>query len=294
MTTHLTAKLRVLDLFSGIGGFSLGLERTGGFETVAFCEIEEFPPRVLRKHWPNVPIYEDVRTLTDARLKADGISVDVICGGFPCQGISEAGLRKGLQDPRSALWGEYARIIGEVRPFYVIVENVSELLRDGYGMGDVLGDLAKIGYDAEWHSIPAIALGADHIRERIWIVAYPNGTGCKQVHVSRRIKCQAEMGQDAAANYADTNGARLSRRVQTGAIREDARNISAWIGLALSAAPAFPGLDGAGSPVLGRSEDGIPNRVDRMYALGNSVVPQIPEIIGRAILQAQEQMRIAA
>jgi hypothetical protein len=97
-------KLRVLDLFSGIGGFSLGLERTGGFETVAFCEIEPFPRRVLAKHWPKVPCYHDVRELTAARLAADGISVDVICGGFPCQDISLAGAGKGLAGDRSGLW----------------------------------------------------------------------------------------------------------------------------------------------------------------------------------------------
>ena len=112
-------KLRVLDLFSGIGGFSLGLDRTGGFETVAFCEIESFPRRVLAKHWPEVPCYDDVRTLTAARLAADGITVDAICGGFPCQDISNAGLRAGIEGERSGLWSEYARLIGEIRPRYV-------------------------------------------------------------------------------------------------------------------------------------------------------------------------------
>ncbi len=279
--------LRVLDLFSGIGGFSLGLERTGGFRTVAFCEIESYCCRVLGHHWPGVPIYNDIRTLTAARLVADGIRVDVICGGFPCQGVSEAGLRTGLQDPRSGLWREYSRLIGEIRPSYVIVENVSELLRDGYGLGEVLGDLAQIGYDAEWHSIPALAIGADHIRERVWIIAYPNSAGSEPVHQRRGQQCQEEVGEDAAAANADADSARLQGRLLARPIREDARNISAWLGLALSAAPAFPGLDGAGSPVLGRGEDGIPDRVDRMHALGNAVVPQIPEIIGRAILEAE-------
>lgn len=125
-------KLRVLDLFSGIGGFSLGLERTGGFETVAFCEIEEYPRRVLAKHWPKVPCYDDVRTLTADRLAADGIAVDVICGGFPCQDISFAGRRAGLEGARSGLWGEYARLIGELRPRFVVVENVPGLLVSGW------------------------------------------------------------------------------------------------------------------------------------------------------------------
>jgi DNA (cytosine-5)-methyltransferase 1 len=286
--------LKVLSLFAGIGGFDLGLERTGGFKTVAFCEIDPFCRRVLAKHWPGVPCYHDVRELTAERLSADGIAVDVICGGFPCQGVSEAGLREGLQDPRSGLWSEYARLIGEIRPLYVIVENVSELLRDGYGMAEVLGDLAQVGYDAEWHSIPALAVGADHIRERIWIIAYPDSSGAFEVYKRRRIECQAQVGEDASQDHADADSARLSGRMQAGTIAEDARAVSARLGLALSAAPAFPGLDGAGSPVLGRGENGIPDRVDRMHALGNSVVPQIPEIIGRALLMHRAQQQSLA
>jgi DNA (cytosine-5)-methyltransferase 1 len=278
--------LRVLSLFAGIGGFDLGLERTGGFETVAFCEIDPFCRRVLAKHWPGVPCYDDVRELTADRLRADGISVDVICGGFPCQDISEAGLRTGLSGERSGLWKEYARLIGELRPRFVIVENVSELLRDGNGMGEVLGDLAQVGYDAEWHSIPALAVGADHIRERIWIVAYPDSAGPVAADERWRKQRQAQVGEDAPEDNAYTNSARLSRWLQAGTIAEDARAISARLGLALSAAPAFPGLDGAGAPVLGRGENGIPDRVDRLHALGNAVVPQIPELIGRAILAA--------
>src|SRR5215207_5071922 len=164
---------RVLDLFSGIGGFSLGLERTGGFKTVAFCEIDPFCRKVLEKHWPEVPCYHDVRELTAERLAADGIGVDVICGGFPCQDISLAGKGAGLEGERSGLWSEIARLSGELRPEFVIVENVSALL--GRGLGRILGDLAEIGFDAEWHCIPASAIGAPHRRDRIWLVAYPNG-----------------------------------------------------------------------------------------------------------------------
>ena len=171
-------KLRVLDLFAGIGGFSLGLERAGGFETVAFCEIEPFPRKVLAKHWPKVPQYEDVRELTGDRLAADGIAVDVITGGFPCQDISTAGKQAGISDgTRSGLWSEIARLVGEIRPRYVIVENVAALLsgpseQRGGWFGRVLGDLAALRYDAEWHCIPASAVGAHHRRDRIWIVAY--------------------------------------------------------------------------------------------------------------------------
>jgi DNA (cytosine-5)-methyltransferase 1 len=176
-------KLRVLDLFSGIGGFSLGLERTGGFETAAFCEIEPFPRKVLAKHWPGVKCYEDVTKLTGDILKRDGISVDVITGGFPCQDISCAGKQAGIgEGTRSGLWSEIVRLIGELSPRYVIVENVAALLsgpseQRGGWFGRILGDLAECGYDAEWENIPASALGAPHRRERVWIVAYPNGFG---------------------------------------------------------------------------------------------------------------------
>lgn len=151
-------KLRLLDLFSGIGGFSLGLERSGGFRTVAFCEIEPFPRRVLAKHWPGVPIYHDIRTLTADLLARDGIGVDAICGGFPCQDISLAGKGAGIAGTRSGLWSEYARIVGELRPRVVVVENVTALLIRG--LDRVLGDLAALGYDAQWHCIPASYVGA--------------------------------------------------------------------------------------------------------------------------------------
>jgi len=184
-------KLRVLDLFSGIGGFSLGLERSGGFETVAFCEIEDYPRRVLAKHWPNVPCYDDVRTLTADRLAADGIAVDVICGGFPCQDVSFAGKRAGLEGARSGLWREYARLIGELRPRFVIVENVPGLLN--LGMGTVLGDLAAIGYDATWDCVPASAVGAPHRRDRVWIVAYSGSQQHKGDSAAKRRPGAAQL-----------------------------------------------------------------------------------------------------
>jgi DNA (cytosine-5)-methyltransferase 1 len=179
-------KLRLLDLFSGIGGFSLGLERSGFFETVAFCEIEPFPRCILKKHWPHVPIYEDVRILTADALRRDGIVVDAICGGFPCQDISLAGKGAGIEGAHSGLWSEYARIIGELRPRVVIVENVSALL--GRGLDRVLRDLATLGYDAEWHCIPASAVGAPHRRDRIWIVAHAGNNGFVE-SFSGRMEC---------------------------------------------------------------------------------------------------------
>lgn len=271
-------KLRVLDLFSGIGGFSLGLERTGGFETVAFCEIEDFPRRVLAKHWPSVPCYRDVRELTAATLAADGIAVDVICGGFPCQDISTAGKGAGLAGERSGLFYEIARLVGELAPSFVILENVAALL--GRGLGDVLGTLAALGYDAEWHCIPASAIGAPHRRDRVWIVAYPNSKrelqpkGCQQ-NVRRWIGYSGSHVADALRYHVE--------RVQFR--RPDAQE---WP----RSVKRSPGSRGNGfgwwsiEPDVGRVANGVPDRAHRLKALGNAVVPQIPELIGNAILDA--------
>lgn len=177
----MTKKLQVLDLFSGIGGFSLGLERTGGFETVAFCEVAEFPRSVLAKHWPDVPIYEDAKNVTGEQLIADGIAPVVITAGFPCQDVSIAGRKNGIDEgTRSGLWSEVIRLVREIRPRFLIVENVPNLLRGprqrpGAWFGRILGDLASCRYDAEWQIIPASAVGLPHRRERVWVVAYPCG-----------------------------------------------------------------------------------------------------------------------
>jgi DNA (cytosine-5)-methyltransferase 1 len=264
---------KLLDLFSGIGGFSLGLERTGGFKTVAFCEIEPFPRKVLAKHWPKVPIYDDVRNLNIGRLLADGIAIDAICGGFPCQDISSAGKREGIGGDRSGLWREYARLIGEIRPRVVIVENVAELLNRG--LGDVLGGLASLGYDAEWHCIPAASVGAPHIRDRIWIVAYPHG-GCV-----RSVFANREDGRTVPAQEVQ----RLFHRGDSGKGALADANRFPMVGAAISRQErnSWPA-----EPDVGRVVDGIPRELvePRLRALGNSVVPQIPYAIGRAILSA--------
>jgi DNA (cytosine-5)-methyltransferase 1 len=242
--------LRVLDLFSGIGGFSLGLERTGGFQTVAFCEIEPFCRKVLRKHWPDVPIYDDVRNLTAERLSADGIAVDIICGGFPCQDISTAGHKAGIAGKKSGLWSDYARLVGALRPDFVLVENVADLrIR---GLDRVLGDLASIGFDAFWDCVPASALGAPHPRDRLWLVAYSAGVrrekGERTAAIWRRLVWNRQLDRENPWASAENNNEVRSRFL--------------------------------------RVVDGLPNRVHRLGALGNAVVPQIPELIGRAILEA--------
>ncbi len=251
-------KLRVLDLFSGIGGFSLGLERTGGFETVAFCEIEEFPRKVLAKHWPDVPCYRDVRELTAERLAADGIAVDVITGGFPCQDVSTAGKQAGIaHGTRSGLWSEIVRLTRDLRPSYVIVENVANLLsgpseKRGGWFGRVLGDLASIGYDAEWENIPAAALGAPHRRERVWVVAYPN-------------KDRRDLSLLAKGQVHSLKAACVWEPFRTNDFRVRVQELAQVCG----------------------NDDGLP---EELGVLGNAVVPQIPELIGHAILQAQQHI----
>jgi DNA (cytosine-5)-methyltransferase 1 len=239
--------LTVLDLFSGIGGFSLGLERTGGFKTVAFCEIDPYCRKVLAKHWPEVPCYDDIRTLVLPRR-----FTDVIVGGFPCQDISTAGEGAGIEGERSGLWKEYARLIGEIRPQFIIVENVAALL--GRGLNVVLGDLTSLGYDAEWYVISAKDLGAPHLRERVWIIAYPNGNGL------------------------ETNANQIELRNQEFRVRYAPilYRSNVWDGPHPNRARIF------------RVDNGVSSDVDRLRALGNAVVPQIPELIGRAILTYEQ------
>ena len=167
-------KLKILDLFSGLGGFSLGLERTGNFETIAFCDNDKYSNLVLQKHWKGVKIYNDVREITKERLEADGVEApDIITGGFPCQPFSVAGKQKGTSDDRH-LWPEMFRIIQELKPRWVIGENVKGLvnLQDGMVFETVCTDLEGEGYEVRAFNIPAAGVGAPHRRERIWIVAH--------------------------------------------------------------------------------------------------------------------------
>lgn len=295
--------MKVLDLFSGIGGFSLGLERAG-MTTVAFCEIEPFCRAVLAKHWPGVPCYDDIRTLTAERLGADGISVDVIAGGFPCQDISISGNGEGLDGPRSGLWWEYARIIEEVRPTWCVIENVPPLRTRG--LDRVLGRIAALGYDAEWHLIPASAIGAPHQRDRAWILAYApvGGWGIDRHECRPNGDTGAGQSANGGADVVDRGGAGLSSAEQPE--RREPIITAADIRAAASErrwGRAAPGLDGETDGFSRRVDGtrpvetwegntprtvgrGFPNRRPRLKAIGNSVVPQIPELIGRAIMRA--------
>jgi len=274
------AKMRVLDLFAGLGGMSLGLERTGGFVTVAFCEIEPFPQRVLKKHWPDVPCHSDVRTLKGA----DVGPVDVICGGYPCQPFSYAGKREGADDDRH-LWPHYLRLITELRPAWVIGENVAGHIT--LGLDQVLSDLEGAGYAARAFVIPAVAVDAPHRRDRVWIVA--NATGLQRdgsrEHRQSSVRQVPQSGKRSGPqSLADANG--FNEQGQQSSVfdaQEWQRQITGSPGPLLTG----DGWQWGAEPDVGRVAHGIPNRVDRLKALGNSVVPQIPELIGRAILAAQ-------
>ncbi|MDH7787678.1 DNA (cytosine-5)-methyltransferase 1 [Ochrobactrum sp. 19YEA23] len=295
-------KLRVLDLFSGIGGFSLGLERTGGFETVAFCEMKPHAQAVLAKNFPGVPCHGDVTTYEFHEGEAD-----VITAGFPCQDLSFAGAGAGLSGSRSGLYREVIRAIRVVRPVRAVLENVAALL--SRGLGTVLGDLAEIGHDAEWHCIPASSVGAPHRRDRIWIVANPRGeqheSGCAPISGSLSeglskaylANTSCERGDEAgelrhfeSEEWAASRGKTLAdtdcdhaQRFFPGCFNKEERSGSVR-GSAGSCS------DGVGQwsvePGLGRVANGVPHRVDRLEELGNAVVPQVPEIIGHAILEA--------
>jgi len=243
--------MKVLDLFSGIGGFSLGLERAG-METVAFCEFEPHAQEVLRKHWPKVPIHSDVRELNGHDFRG---TVDVVTGGFPCQDLSVAGKQAGFNGERSSLYREMLRIISECRPRYAIFENVTGLLtgESGRWFGQFLYDLAEIGFDAEWHCMEAAYIGAPHRRDRVWVIAYPDCRrhergGKKQVQRFANLSCE------------------LKRSIKKVGI------------MSYPTKPSFRGAD-----------DGVPTRLDRkrIARLGNAVVPQIPEAIGRAIMEVE-------
>jgi DNA (cytosine-5)-methyltransferase 1 len=320
--------LTVGSLFSGIGGFELGLERAG-MRVLWQAETDPYASAVLAKHWPGVRNHGDVRNVRAGAVEP----VDVICGGFPCQDISNAGKRAGIDGERSGLWSEYARIVGELRPRYVIVENVAALL--GRGIERVLGDLAALGFDAEWHCIPASAVGAPHRRDRVWIIAYARGrmlrdegrpavagaAGEVRGEV-REQRIRADAGADGScANVADANSAER-QACNVVAVRNEASG-EGDRGVAYGRAyTALPNADCAGlpppwaqpvrahwqqsggvfaagdwwriEPDVGRVAHGVPSRVDRLRCLGNAIVPQVAEIIGKAVVEREEAWRKSA
>lgn len=266
---------RVLDLFSGIGGFALGLERAG-MSTVAFCEREPFARRVLRRHWPTVPVFEDVRTITGKQLRKEGITPNVIVGGFPCQDISCAGKGRGLKGERSGLWREMHRLVQEIRPAWVLAENVPALRTRG--SDQVLADLEKSGYAAWPLVVGAWSVGAPHIRNRVWIVARDTRNRSDLLADPAGANGGPGPRDDAAAQHGRSDvanpdrgrrKARLAEEGSAGGVQsEDALRRGWW----------------SVEPGVGRVADGVPHRLDRVSALGNAVVPAIVEHIGRAIV----------
>jgi len=244
-------KLKVLDLFAGIGGFTVAGEMAGGYETVAFCEIDKNAQKVLARHWPDVPIHEDVTKLTGADVGA----IDVITGGFPCQDVSSAGGGLGVIDgKRSSLFREILRLAAETGRPCIVMENVGNLIRGGSGIwfASVMHGLAEIGYDAEWHVLPASYIGAIHRRERIWIIAYPSG-----------FRQCATRGPVFSSEY---------------------QKVANWEASGLVGAVQR----GEGMPYLCRDHDGVRPKMDasRLRQLGNAIVPQVASCFMKALYEA--------
>ncbi len=316
--------MRVLDLFSGIGGFSLGLE-AAGMRTVAFCEIEPYCRAVLRRHWPDVPIHKDVRALDGGQYRG---AVELICGGYPCQPFSMAGRRRGEEDERH-LWPEMYRLVREIRPRWVVAENVAGHI--SLGFDEVATSLETEGFTIWPFIIPACAVGAPHRRDRVWIVAHADNDGHSATQPSsheqtagleKRIGAQDRaagepcravdgighdpvrghdeallaanttrrqtIGQERRGFFEDASGSPVADAIdercegifgeeisgQSRISRKLARGLKRW-------ADGWP----VSAPRLCRVDDGIPHRTQRLRALGNAVVPQIPLLIGQAILQ---------
>jgi DNA (cytosine-5)-methyltransferase 1 len=287
-------------LFSGIGGIDLGLERAG-MACRWQVENDEYATKVLAKHWPNVARYGDIRCISPLER------VDLIAGGFPCQDISSAGKRAGITGERSGLWSEFYRLICELRPRYVLVENVAALLYGG--IDTVLGNLAQSGYDTEWQILPAEAFGAPHLRERVFIVAYTTSGRQQECQSSKRFHDQSHSSSDVS----DATGNRCEWRQCQPLTRQQERS-------------SFPGQEGNGQqmaytdfqslevgqvfgrhaaaqlsafkrdcstgtgvwtvePAIRRVASRVPSRMDRLRGLGNAVVPQVAEYVGRLIME---------
>ena len=275
-------------LFAGIGGFDLGLERAG---MVCKWQVErdEYASGVLARHWPSVTRWREVETFPPN----DGgdWSVDLICAGVPCQPISQAGKRKGTADERW-MWGECLRVVATFCPRFFVAENPVNLLNDDNGrtFTGIVRAIASLGYVCEWHVIRAADVGARHRRPRVWIVAYPDELRREGGNPSEALQSLGEEGDEPTRS----GKPRRSRRHPLAA--------STWFGDCLrrqrEAAACVSGLPGAArlhwaaEPRMGRVADGIPSRVDRLRCLGNAVVPQITELVARAILKAEAQMTL--
>jgi len=281
--------MKVLDLFSGIGGFSLGLERAG-MSTVAMCEKDPYCRKILAKHWPDLTIHEDIRNL-DGKRYAE--SIDLVCGGFPCQPFSVAGKRKGTNDDRH-LWPEMLRVIKESRPRWVIGENVFGFVN--MALDDVQSDLEREHYEVRKFVLPAVAVDAKHRRDRIILIAYSNSPA-----VWDRTERQ-EIGRDhlqagrqtitpndgTAQSLANTQSERV-QGLWSGREQEPHAHERQELPMCESQRPRPTYWET--EPCVGRVADGVPNRVDRIRGLGNAVVPQLIQAIGELVIKADREMR---
>ncbi len=309
-------KLKLLDTFSGIGGFSYAAEKlVGGFETTQFIEIEPYCQKVLNKHWPNVPIHDDIRTFT-----AEPFQYDAVCGGFPCQDISTAGQGQGItQTTRSGLFYELLRVICMVRPKYFILENVSAILNNGLDI--VLRDIYEAGYDAEWCCIPSSAVGACHQRDRWWLVGFPSdpdhygSSSTKESRSTEETNGGSEERKNKALNLEGISKSRDSKSIQFDVTntkssdwngnenkqrdgkprtqkifrnRDSNQSSHTWRFTKHRLKPNWRQY--VSKPVLCRGDARLRNRVDRLKALGNSVVPQVAAIPLQRVKDIHKQL----
>jgi len=276
--------MKLLDLFSGIGGFSLGMEATKKIKTIAFCEKDEFCRKVLKKHWSNIKQYNDIRSINGKEIAAD-----IVSGGFPCQPFSVAGKRKGTEDDRY-LWDEMLRVITEVKPRWVVGENVQGIINidNGLVLRQVQTDLEAQGFQVQCFIIPASGIGAWHRRNRVWIIANSKSFGSNErkfrnskKESGEERKVRSKVGRNDSTNVSNSNANTTTNKIQTRGNTLDSyssttRGESWWqIESELRGVPngIYTGLD--------------KDRANRIKALGNAIVPQIAYEIGQAILKAE-------
>jgi len=269
--------LSILDLFSGIGGFSYAAERlVGGFSTKQFVEIDTYCRSVLLKNWPDVPIHDDIQTYT-APVK----SFDVITAGFPCQDLSSAGKQAGLGGERSGLFYEVIRLARELQPRFVVFENVANLVshQNGETFQEVLFQIARAGFDAEWAVVSARDVGACHLRKRVWIVAHAASQCGDDVRLENaRQASESKLRDSDCADVADADDDEGLQGREPAGVREHTAEWATWQGNPPSCGLSPDWRSYVSKPVLCRGDDGLSSRVDRLKALGNAVVPQVAAI----------------